>query len=129
MGESDFSGPYIDPVERRRQACLFVFAPAKNPEFSVASSIDPEVNQSPRFSRNIGKSQCTRRIGHQLLTDWTETTEIDTRIRRQRFVDRPRYTKESFDNFTAAASAGDIILSLAQGFQNVHHLLGRQSNA
>jgi len=44
-----------DAVERRRQAGLLVFAPAENPEFCVASSIDPEVNQSPRFSRDIGR--------------------------------------------------------------------------
>jgi hypothetical protein len=29
------------------------------------------------------KSHCTRRIGHQLLTDWTETTEIDTMAAEQ----------------------------------------------
>jgi hypothetical protein len=27
---------------------------------------------------NSRKSRCTRQIGHQLLTDWTETTEIDS---------------------------------------------------
>jgi hypothetical protein len=43
------------PVERRRQACVLVFAIAENPEFCMASSIDPEVNQSPCFSRDIGR--------------------------------------------------------------------------
>jgi hypothetical protein len=44
-----------DVVECRRQACVLVFTIAENPEFCVASSIDPEVNQSPCFSRDIGQ--------------------------------------------------------------------------
>lgn len=35
---------------------------------------------------NSRKSQCTRQIGHQLLTDWTETTEIDSRIERRNSI-------------------------------------------
>jgi hypothetical protein len=32
------------------------------------------------MSRKRAESHCTREIGHQLLTDWTENTEIDTVI-------------------------------------------------